>query len=192
MYKKVVVPLDGSKLAEVALGHLELIAKGCGITEILLVSVTEKVKGRLPQSQAFDMPSYKPGDASRPAIDFVQTGLIFSTHVTGTQEIPLTLGKMAKTAFNYLYRTAQKLAKKGLESEINVLLGNPAEEIVRFVEEQGADLIIMASRGKSGFSRWEMSNIAEKVIRATSATVMLVKPGPDFKETKPKRKGESS
>jgi nucleotide-binding universal stress UspA family protein len=192
MYHKVVVPLDGSKLAEVALTHLEEIAKGCGITEIHLISVTEKVKGSLPRSQAFDEPAWKPGNSSVPIIEQGQTGLIFSSHITENQQIPITLGKMARTAFNYLYKIARKLAKDGYESHVNVLLGNPAEEIVRFAEEQKADLIIMASRGKSGFSRWDMGNIAEKVIRATSATVMLAKPGPGFKETKPKRKGEST
>ena len=50
----------------------------------------------------------------------------------------------------------------------------------------------MASRGKSGFSRWDMGNIAEKVIKSTNATVMLVKPEPGFKETRPKRQGQSS
>jgi nucleotide-binding universal stress UspA family protein len=192
MYRKVVVPLDGSKLAEVALPHLEEIAGGCNIPEILLVSVTEKVKGRMLQSQAFEMPSVKPDIVPRVQIGSVQSGLVISMNYSGVQEVPVTLGKMAKTAFNYLWKIAEKLEKKGYKISINVLIGNPAEEIVRFVEEQGADLIVMASRGKSGFNRWEMGNIAEKVIRATNASVMLVKPGPDFKETKPKRKGKSS
>lgn len=192
MYKKVVVPLDGSKLAEVALPHLEEIAGQCNIPEILLVSVTEKVSGRLPQSQAFEGSPVKAYDLPRVQIGTVQSGLLVSKNYVGELEVPVTLGKMAKTAFNYLCKIAEKLEKKGFKININVLVGNPAEEIVRFVEERNVDLIVMASRGKSGFSRWEMGNIAEKVIRVTRATVMLVKPGPDFKETKPKRKGRSS
>jgi nucleotide-binding universal stress UspA family protein len=50
----------------------------------------------------------------------------------------------------------------------------------------------MASRGKSGFNRWDMGNIAEKVIRATDVTVVLVKPKSDFKETKPRRRGKAT
>jgi nucleotide-binding universal stress UspA family protein len=84
------------------------------------------------------------------------------------------------------------LEQKGLKAEVNVLVGNPAEEIVRFVEEKGADLIIMASRGSSGFNRWDIGNVADKVIRATQAPVMLVKPGPGFKETKSHRKGTAT
>lgn len=191
MYNKVVVPLDGSKLAEEAIPHLQEIAGGCNIPEILLVSVTEKVKGRIPQSQVLDLPSSAPTDVPSVQIGQMQTGLIISRNFMGIQEVPVTLGKMAKTAFNYLCKVAAKLEKKGFTTSINVLAGNPAEEIVKFVDEQKADLIVMASRGKSGFSRWEMGNIAEKVIRATKASVMLVKPGLDFKETKPRRKGRA-
>lgn len=191
MYKKVVVPLDGSKLAEVTLPHLEQIVEGCNIPEILLVSVTEKVKGRIPRSQALDGASNVPDNTTNVQIGSTQTGLIVSRNFVGIQEVPVILGKMAKTAFNYLVKIAERLEKKGFNITINVLVGNPAEEIVRFVEDQGVDLIIMASRGKTGFNRWEMGNIAEKVIRATKASVMLIKPGADFKETKPKRKGES-
>ena len=192
MYRKVVVPLDGSKLAEAAIPHLEAIAGGCNIPEILLVSVTEKVKGRIPQTQAFDMPARPPADVLGVQLGQTQTGLIVSRDFIGVQEVPITLGKMARTAFNYLYKIADKLEKKGFSNSINILTGNPAEEIVKFVDEQKADLIVMASRGKSGINRWEMGNIAEKVVRTTNVSVMLVKPGPDFKETKPKRKGKAA
>ena len=43
-YNKVIVPLDGSKLAESALPHLEKIAKGCSIPQIILVTVMNRLK----------------------------------------------------------------------------------------------------------------------------------------------------
>ena len=76
MYNKVVVPLDGSKLAEAALPHLEEIAKGCSIPEILLVSVTERIKGRIRQDQIFEASSSKSYDAPAPAVINMQTGLL--------------------------------------------------------------------------------------------------------------------
>jgi nucleotide-binding universal stress UspA family protein len=48
MYTKILVPLDGSKLAECVLDHVETIASGCGTQEVVLVSVTEKVKVKVP------------------------------------------------------------------------------------------------------------------------------------------------
>ncbi|OGN97321.1 MAG: hypothetical protein A2Z77_02590 [Chloroflexi bacterium RBG_13_51_36] len=45
MYKRILVPLDGSKLAECALPHVEQLANGCDTEEVILVSVTERVQG---------------------------------------------------------------------------------------------------------------------------------------------------
>jgi nucleotide-binding universal stress UspA family protein len=193
MYKKVVVPLDGSRLAEIALPHLEEVAKGCSIPDILLVSVTEKVKGRITRGQVFeDFVPEKPVASTTPALGSVQFSVVFDTHASGIQQIPMTMGKMAKTASDYLCKVAESLEEKGFCVTATVLYGNPAEQIVRYVNEQEADLIVMASTGKSKMSRWDMSNIAEKVVKETRVPVLLVKPAPDFKETRPKRRGVSS
>jgi nucleotide-binding universal stress UspA family protein len=96
---------------------------------------------------------------------------------------------MARTAADYLCKVAEGLGDKNCDTTVTVLAGDPAKEIVRLAEEKGADLILMASRGKAGANPWDISNIAEKVIKATRATVVLVKPEPGFKETKAKRRG---
>ena len=194
MYNKVVVPLDGSKLAEVVLPHLEEIAKGCSIPEIILVSVTEDIKGKTSKAYAIEGASARefhmaPQGGPLP-LGSTYSGMIYSVD-TRTTEAPADFGKMAKTAWDYLLKIAVQLREKGLNSSISVLVGNnPAEEIVRFAKEQAADLIVMGSRGKSGFNRWDMGNVADKVIRATDITVVLAKPKPGFKETKAKRKGK--
>jgi len=190
MYKKVVVPLDGSKLAELALPHLEEIAKGCSIPDILLISVTEKIKGRILGGEVQEpfVPE-KPVGEALPPVTQAQSQMVYNTHAYGVQEIPMTMGKMARTASEYLCKTAECLEGKGFSVTANVLIGDPAEQIIRYVNEQKADLIIMASTGKAKGSRWDMSKIAEKVIKETTTPVLLVKPAPDFKETKPRRKG---
>jgi nucleotide-binding universal stress UspA family protein len=189
MYNKVVVPLDGSKLAETALPHLEAIAKGCSIPEILLVSVTERIRGRIRQDQAFEEYSTKSSARPLPAMGTIQGGVVFSTYTPSQQQIPLSLGKMAKTAYDYLCKIAKQLEEKGFRNQVVVLAGKPAEEIVRFADDQGADLIIMGSQGKGGLNRWNISNIADKVIKTAKVPVLLVRPGAGFKETKPKRRG---
>jgi nucleotide-binding universal stress UspA family protein len=190
MYNKVVVPLDGSNLAELALPHLEEIATGCHIPDILLVSVTEEIKGQVGQSQVHQpfVPE-KPVAVPLPAAAAAQFAVIFDSHTYGVQDVAMTLGKMAKTATDYLCRVAEDLEKKGFDVTATILLGKPAEQIARYANEQGADLIIMASTGKSKISRWDMSTIAARVIKDTCIPVLLVKPDADFKETKPKRKG---
>jgi nucleotide-binding universal stress UspA family protein len=190
MYKKVVVPLDGSKLAELALPHLEEIAKGCSIPEVMLISVTEMVKGRIPSGEVYEpfVPE-RPVAEALPDFGKTQWGVVFKSRAPDIQEIPARMGKMAKTASDYLCRIAEGLEAKGFNVTATVLLGDPAHEIVRYVNDEKADLVVMVSTGKSKISRWDMSHIAEKVIKDTRIPVLLVKPGPDFKETRPKRKG---
>jgi nucleotide-binding universal stress UspA family protein len=190
MYKKVVVPLNGSKLAEAALPHLEEIAKGCSIPEIMLVSVTEKITGGISAKQAFEpfVPE-SPPVKSRVQMGAAQIGVVYVSDTSEPREIPVSMGKMAKTAGDYLCKVADGLGKKGFNVNATVIIGNPAEEIIKFAEEKCADLIIMASSGKSKLSRWDMGNIANKVIKAASVPVLLVKPPADFKETKPRRRG---
>jgi nucleotide-binding universal stress UspA family protein len=192
MYNKVVVPLDGSKLAEAALPHLEEVARGCSIPEILLVSVTERIKGMVRQGEAFEESPKQSSNMPIPPVTIGQGGIIFSTYTPGKQDIPLSLGKMAKTAYDYLCKIAKQLEDKGFRNQVFVLAGKPAEVIVSFIEEQGADLVIMGSQGKGSLNRWDISNIADKVIKNAKVPVMLVKPGADFKETKKKRKGVAS
>jgi nucleotide-binding universal stress UspA family protein len=45
MINKIMVPLDGSKLAECALSYVEELATRMGVNEVALVSVTERVQG---------------------------------------------------------------------------------------------------------------------------------------------------
>lgn len=196
MYYKVVVPLDGSDLAEIVLPHVQEIAGGCSIPQILLVSVTERLPGSVSRQAApVEMPAIE-GHVPAPT-GLMHTGTTFASFVyadepTAMRNAPARLGKMAKTAQTYLIGVASRLEKAGLKAEVVVLVGNPAEEIVRFAKEENADLIVMASRGKSGFNRWDMGNVADKVIRATDIPVVLVKPKPGFKETRPKRRGKAT
>jgi nucleotide-binding universal stress UspA family protein len=45
MYKKVLVPLDGSKFAECVLDHVKSIASGCSVSEVVLLFVLEPLPG---------------------------------------------------------------------------------------------------------------------------------------------------
>ena len=61
---------------------------------------------------------------------------------------------------------------------ITVLMGEAAEQIVDFAGSEKADLIIMASHGRSGFSRWAMGSVAEKVFHGSNIPILLVKASP--------------
>jgi nucleotide-binding universal stress UspA family protein len=163
MYKKILVPLDGSKLAECALPHVEVLAKGCDTEEVILVSVTERVQGYRASgnaSQSVGSPVAGWGELSRPP---------------GQGLVPEAFGKKEKQAQRYLDRIAKKLAAKGLNVSTEVLLWKPAEAIVGYAKESGCDLIVMASHGRSGLSRWAYGSVADKVLRGTCIPVLMVR-----------------
>jgi nucleotide-binding universal stress UspA family protein len=195
-YNKVIVPLDGSKLAESVLPHVEKIAKGCAIPQVILVTVTEPVRVKTPKGERLErLPTWH----SSPVLFYGSVtsywggsqGVPGGVVPASITDLPVTIGKMAKTGYNYLANIAGDLEKKGVQVTVAVLIGNIAEEITRFAQEEKADLIVMASRGKTSLRRWDVGNAAEKVFRTTDIPILMLKPPVGFKETKPVRKGKA-
>jgi len=62
-----------------------------------------------------------------------------------------------------------------------VTAGVPAEEIKRFAEEEGIDLIVLATHGRTGLRHILMGSVAERVVRLSGVPVLTVKPRP-FRE----------
>jgi nucleotide-binding universal stress UspA family protein len=149
MYKKILVPLDGSKLAECALPHAEELAKSCYAEKVTLVSVTERVQ------------SYR-------ALEDPGAPL-------GQRLVPEASGKKEKQAQRYLDRIAKTMEAKGIKVDTEVLLGNPAEEIVSYAAYPGCDLIVMSSHGRSGPSRWTHGSVADRVFRGSLVPILMVK-----------------
>jgi nucleotide-binding universal stress UspA family protein len=189
MYNKVLVPLDGSKLAEIALPHLEEIAEGCSIPEIILVSVTERVSVHVPINEVSEQIPVKQFETAGSVMDGY--GFRVDKDVTlPLTKAPVAMGKMARDAKNYLVKKATELTARGFRTSIDVLVGDPVKEIVNFANEEGVDLIIMASWGKHGMSKWSGANVAEKIFRRINIPMLLIKPPVDFEEGKLRRKGK--
>lgn len=84
-----------------------------------------------------------------------------------------------------LYRVLRKEAQESLDRVRNlagnvsvepvILEGKPAAKIIQYAEENGIDLIVMGTRGKSGIERFLLGSVADKVIRTTSVKVLIVK-----------------
>ena len=159
MYQKILVPLDGSKLAECALPYAEELAKGCNTEEVTLISVTEQVRGRTRAPEAREV--YRASDKA----GIQEAG----------PEIAVTFGKMQKQAQRYLSRIARGLEAKGLNVRTEVLLGKPAERIAGFAESGAADIIVMSSHGRSGPSRWAYGSVADRVLRTSCVPVLMVR-----------------
>ncbi len=137
MYKKVVVPLDGSSLAEVALPYAEEIAGKVG-SEIIMLSVL--------QSEEADE---------------------YQKHYTYTTKIVNTTRRHVE---KYLEISREQAIKVGTATRS----GNPAEGILDYVGKGAPTLIVMATHGRSGISRWAVGSVADKVVRATIRQPLLL------------------
>ncbi len=58
---------------------------------------------------------------------------------------------------------------------VHVLAGNAARDIVEFADEQAADLIVMATHGRTGLERFLIGSVAEKVVRRAPCPVFTLK-----------------
>jgi len=191
MYKKIIVPLDGSKLAEQVLPHLKQIALGCGVAEVILVTVTQRIKGKTDITTRVDDLSLSNLGLTVFAADRFYSGKAFTTNPS--VKVSVSVGKMAKTGYDYLAKIAKQLEKQDIPSSVVVLIGNVADEVVSFAKQENADLIIMASKGKASLKKWDVGNAADKVFKMVeNIPILLVKPPYGFLETKPVRKGKAT
>jgi len=138
MYEKILVPLDGSDLAEVALPYAEELAGRLG-SEINLLHVSESTEAPYQRMHKF--------------------------------YIERTAETAKEGAEKYIERSEGKVIKV----EPTMLVGNPAEEIVEYASKENIGLIVMATHGRSGISRWALGSVADKVVRATERPVGLIR-----------------
>lgn len=63
---------------------------------------------------------------------------------------------------------------KGLDVEKYLVLGDPAEEIIKKADEENADLIIMAKRGLTGLKRYLIGSVTSKVVTHSEVPVLIL------------------
>jgi len=141
MYKRILLTLDGSDLAEQALPHAVAQAQRFQ-AELILLKVIE------PLGEKFSKRGAAFNRAEETIHDF---------------------------ASEYLERVAAGLHNQDIQFRVVMLEGRPYEEIIRFAESEQVDLIVICTRGHSGFSRWLMGSVAERVTRGVHIPVLLVR-----------------
>lgn len=148
--EKILVPLDGSKVGEVALPYVEeLVSK---------LAPDEKVEITLIQVISSLTHYVIAGEASA--------------------QIPYTaqeLEEIEKKAKDYLEKAAKSLRKKGTKVKVRISVGSAAEEIIKAADEMDADLIAMSTHGRSGISRWAFGSVTERVLRGGNKPVLMVR-----------------
>jgi len=150
MYRKILVPLDGSKLAECVLPHLETLAEGNQNPEIILFRVCE------PPAILADFPA--------------------SLKERWEEHVKEETTHIQEQCSLYLNQVAGHLREKGFRITVEAATGKPAEEILNYASLNKVDLILMATHGRSGITRWAYGSTADKVLRASPVPVMIVRP----------------
>jgi nucleotide-binding universal stress UspA family protein len=172
MYSKILVPLDGSELAECSLEHVKGIATGCHIPEVVLLAVVEPAEEAMPPfwgavaGTQTRLESDKVGGTTS-AIDY---GQMMSEQQAAVDK------KQQEYAGGYLAKVAESLTKGGLNVNTCVVCGKPAESILTFTKDNGVDFIVMATHGRGGSTRWDFGKVADRVIRGSNVPVLIASP----------------
>ena len=150
MYNKIMVPLDGSDLAECVLPHVETITTGCKITNVVFARVVDPI--RLPVS--------------------VPARGEFGFREKDRQELEEYRKKRAEA---YLKKAIESTTLEGAVLSYQVLEGKTADTLAHWAEKNEVDLIVIASHGRSGVSRWVMGSVADRVLRSACVPVLMVR-----------------
>jgi nucleotide-binding universal stress UspA family protein len=144
MYKTILVPLDGSKRAELILTHAESLAAAFGAKLVLLQVVEPSVSIVTP----YDMvPYYDPKEAER----------------------------LIDEAKAYLAGKEGELRAAGIDVKSLVESGPVVGGILEVAEREKADLIAMASHGRTGLGRVFYGSVAAGVLHKADRPLLLVR-----------------
>jgi nucleotide-binding universal stress UspA family protein len=167
MLQKILVPLDGSELAEAVLPYVEEICQRCDPLEVTLLRVVRVPSARSAavfRSQADQYTTPQP--ASRKDAEIAQHPIYLEQELASARaEVEASLQPVVR-----------RLHDCGIAARARVAFGRPSYEIVRFAEREGMDLIAMSTHGRSGLTRWLLGTVADRVSRGTRLPVLLVRP----------------
>ena len=150
MYNKIMVPLDGSELAECVMPHVEALTTRCKITHVVFVRVVDPIHL----------------DATLPA----QGEFGFQEKDRRKLE-----EQRIKNAEAYLKKIVETTTLEGSVLSYEVLEGKVADSLAHWAEQNKVDLIVIASHGRSGFSRWVMGSVADRLLRSTCVPVLMIR-----------------
>jgi nucleotide-binding universal stress UspA family protein len=80
-----------------------------------------------------------------------------------------------QTADSYLKQIVENTHIEGAVFSYEVLVGKVADTLAQWAEKNGVDLIIIASHGRSGVSRWVMGSVADRVLRSACVPVLMIR-----------------
>jgi len=148
MYGKVLVPLDGSELAECALLHVRELARSGSAGEVTLLSV---VRVDIPWGGELGTRAAVDGNAIRE--------------------------KAFGVARKYLDKVESQLGADGVDVKTAAVEDKwPAYAITDYAKNHGMELIAMATHGRTGLKKMMLGSVAQKVVHESRVPVLLIRP----------------
>ena len=148
MFNKILLPLDGSELGEVALPYVKEMAVA-GKAEVILFQVVAP-----------------PHD--------IQLAETYTPHLAHLSDEYIAHASTA--AKDYLNKVRRRLTRKGIKAHSEVEVGQPAEKIIECAQEKEVELIVLSTHGRSGVGRWLFGSVADKVVHGSEKPVLLIRP----------------
>ena len=154
MFVRILVPLDGSRLAERALQPALQLAKS-GMGELILL--------RVPEAKTM----FEPSEAG-----------LFNYDLLWPQQV---LERSTQEAREYLETICSSIHEPDIRLWTLLIEGDPASIIVDTAAREQVDLIVMSTHGYSGIARWVMGSVTERVLRAAQRPVFIVRSSEPFR-----------
>ena len=147
MYKKVLVPMDGSDLAECTLSHLKALFKDGSIKEAILLNIVK--------------------------IDIPWADLESGHHIN----LQALREQVFASSKRYLEKVESGLSSQGIKIKKESVESNrPAEAITEYARTNEMDLILIATHGYTGLKKLMLGSVASGVLNQSSIPVLLIRP----------------
>jgi nucleotide-binding universal stress UspA family protein len=159
--KTIIVPLDGSALAEQALPYARALAALTGAQIHLMQAIPEQRVASVYTPMLAE--AYAAGSDPSEALEH--------------NHMPV-MATLQSQAAMYLAEQAQALRTNAITVDIETYIGDPAEMIVEIAETKPAAWVVMATHGYSGLRRWTLGSVTDKVVQAASVPVLIVRSSP--------------
>ncbi|HPK53877.1 MAG TPA: universal stress protein [Smithellaceae bacterium] len=149
MYKKILIPLDGSEVAECALSHVKNLVKDGSGKEIIILKV-------------FWADDPYIGGWRDPSL---------------TDNINELKEKLILNSKKYLADVQSRLAAEGLQVKTEILNNDrTADTIAEYARKNGIDLIVIATHGYTGLKKMMLGSVALEVLHDATMPVLLIRP----------------
>jgi nucleotide-binding universal stress UspA family protein len=148
MYQKILVPLDGSELAECALPHVINMVKDGSVGEVTVLNV------------------YR--------VDLSPVGAKGYAQGINVNQIRKS---MFTASTKYLADVESRLGSEGIKVNTVSLEGaKPATTISQYAKENGIDMIVIATHGYTGLKKLMLGSVALGVLQESHVPVLLIRP----------------